>query len=59
VLVITGCLIWRSAGSGSTPALPWVLRATGNLRIGSIAVNTMLASASGMISAMLYMWFIV
>ncbi|MFI5295253.1 MAG: ammonium transporter [Thermodesulfovibrionales bacterium] len=52
-MAIIGCLIlffgWFGFNSG--PAL-----AAGNLRIGVIAVNTMLASAAASFSAMLYMW---
>jgi Amt family ammonium transporter len=57
VLVITGCLILAFGWFGFNPGSTLGASSNGNLRIGSIAVNTMLASASGMISAMLYMWF--
>jgi Amt family ammonium transporter len=45
---------WFGFNPGST------LGASGNggLRIGSIAVNTMLASATGMLAAMFYMWMV-
>jgi len=57
VLVITGCLILAFGWFGFNPGSTLGASGSGNLRIGSIAVNTMLASATGMISAMLYMWF--
>jgi ammonium transporter, Amt family len=56
VLVITGCLILAFGWFGFNPGSTLGASGSGNLRIGSIAVNTMLASATGMISAMLYMW---
>lgn len=52
-MAIAGCFIlafgWFGFNAGSTLA-------GGDLRIGVIAVNTMLASAAGSFSAMLYMW---
>ncbi len=52
-MAIAGCLIlafgWFGFNAGSTLA-------GSDLRIGVIAVNTMLASASGSVCAMLYMW---
>jgi Amt family ammonium transporter len=56
VIVLTGCFIlcfgWFGFNPGST------LGASGNgcLRIGSIAVNTMLAGCTGSFAALLYMW---
>src|SRR6266480_4665178 len=56
VIVLTGCFIlafgWFGFNPGST------LGASGNcgLRIGSIAVNTMLAGMAGSFGALLYMW---
>ena len=56
VLVLAGCFIlafgWFGFNSGST------LGASGNgaLRIGSIAVNTMLAGSTGSFGALFYMW---
>ena len=41
---------WRSAGSGSTPDRRSALSANGNLRISSVAVNTMLAGMAGSFS---------
>jgi Amt family ammonium transporter len=52
-MALTGCFIlafgWFGFNAGSTLA-------GGDLRIGVIATNTMLASAAGAFSAMLYMW---
>ena len=52
-MAILGCFIlafgWFGFNAGSTMA-------GGDLRIGVIAVNTMLASAAGAFSAMIYMW---
>ncbi len=52
-MAITGCFIlafgWFGFNAGSTLA-------GGDLRIGIIATNTMLASASGALFAMFYMW---
>jgi Amt family ammonium transporter len=52
-MAVTGCFIlafgWFGFNAGSTLA-------GGDLRIGVIATNTMLASASGAFFAMLYMW---
>jgi ammonium transporter, Amt family len=56
VLVLTGCLILAFGWFGFNPGSTLGASGSGNLRIGSIAVNTMLASATGMIGAMLYMW---
>ena len=58
VLVLTGCLILAFGWFGFNPGSTLGASGSGNLRIGSIAVNTMLASAAGLISAMLYMWLI-
>ncbi len=52
-MAITGVFIlafgWFGFNAGSTLA-------GGDLRIGVVAVNTMLASAAGAVSAMIYMW---
>ncbi|MBI5756121.1 MAG: ammonium transporter [Nitrospirae bacterium] len=52
-MAITGCFIlafgWFGFNAGSSLA-------GGDLRIGVIATNTMLASAAGAFAAMLYMW---
>jgi ammonium transporter, Amt family len=58
VLVITGCLILAFGWFGFNPGSTLGASGNGNLRISSIAVNTMLASATGLISAMLYMWLV-
>lgn len=58
VLVITGCLILAFGWFGFNPGSTLGASTNGNLRIGAIAVNTMLASAGGMMSAMFYMWTI-
>ena len=54
-MAIVGCFIlafgWFGFNTGSTLA-------GSDLRIGVIAVNTMLASAGGALSAALYMWFL-
>jgi ammonium transporter, Amt family len=56
VMVITGCLILAFGWFGFNPGSTLGASGNGSLRISSIAVNTMLASATGLISAMLYMW---
>ncbi len=52
-MAVTGCFIlafgWFGFNAGSSMA-------GGDLRIGVIATNTMLASAAGAFSSMLYMW---
>jgi Amt family ammonium transporter len=54
VIVLTGCFIlafgWFGFNPGST------LGASGALRIGTIAVDTMLAGCTGSFGALLYMW---
>ena len=47
---------WRSAGSDSIPGSTLGASANGNLRISSVAVNTMLAGMAGSFGAMFYMW---
>jgi Amt family ammonium transporter len=53
-MALAGCLIlafgWFGFNAGSTLA-------GGDLRISVVATNTMLASAGGAMSAMMYMWF--
>ena len=56
VLVLTGCLILAFGWFGFNPGSTLGASGNGGLRIGSIAVNTMLASAAGLLAAMLYMW---
>jgi ammonium transporter, Amt family len=58
VLVLTGCLILAFGWFGFNPGSTLGASGSGNLRIGSIAVDTMLASATGMLGAMLYMWMV-
>jgi Amt family ammonium transporter len=54
VIVLTGCFIlafgWFGFNPGST------LGASGALRISTVAVDTMLAGATGSFGALLYMW---
>jgi Amt family ammonium transporter len=58
VQVLTGCLILAFGWFGFNPGSTLGASGSGNLRVGSIAVNTMLASATGMLGAMLYMWMV-
>jgi ammonium transporter, Amt family len=56
VLVLTGCFILAFGWFGFNPGSTLGASGNGNLRIGSIAVNTMLAGMAGSFGAMLYMW---
>ncbi|HLH44494.1 MAG TPA: ammonium transporter [Bryobacteraceae bacterium] len=56
VIVLTGCFILAFGWFGFNPGSTLGASSNGNLRIGSIAVNTMLAGMSGSFGAMLYMW---
>jgi len=56
VIVLTGCFILAFGWFGFNPGSSLGASGSGNLRIGSIAVNTMLASSSGALAAMLYVW---
>jgi Amt family ammonium transporter len=56
VLVLTGCFILAFGWFGFNPGSTLGASANGSLRIGSIAVNTMLAGMAGGFGAMLYMW---
>ena len=56
VLVLSGCLILAFGWFGFNPGSTLGASGNGSLRIGSIAVNTMLASGGGLLSAMIYMW---
>ncbi len=56
VLVLTGCFILAFGWFGFNPGSTLGASGNGNLRIGSVAVNTMLAGMAGGFSAMLYMW---
>lgn len=57
VFVLSGCFILAFGWFGFNPGSTLGASGNGNLRIGSVAVNTMLASMAGGLSAMLYMWF--
>src|SRR3954451_21984364 len=56
VLVLTGCFILAFGWFGFNPGSTLGASGNGALRIGSIAVNTMLAGMAGSFGAMLYMW---
>lgn len=54
--VLIGCFILAFGWFGFNPGSTLGASAAGNLRIGSIAVDTMLAGCTGTFGAMLYMW---
>ncbi len=56
VLVLTGCFILAFGWFGFNPGSTLAASGNGALRIGSVAVNTMLAGMAGSFGAMLYMW---
>jgi Amt family ammonium transporter len=56
VLVLLGCFILAFGWFGFNPGSTLGASSNGNLRIGSIAVNTMLAGMAGSFGAILYMW---
>src|SRR2546427_7958079 len=56
VLVLTGCFILAFGWFGFNPGSTLGASGNGALRIGSIAVNTMLAGCTGSFGAILYMW---
>ena len=56
MLVLTGCFILAFGWFGFNPGSTLGASGNGNLRIGSVAVNTMLAGMAGGFSAMFYMW---
>ena len=56
VLVLTGCFILAFGWFGFNPGSTLGASGNGNLRIGAIAVNTMLAGMAGGFGAMFYMW---
>lgn len=56
--VLIGCFILAFGWFGFNPGSTLGASAAGNLRIGSIAVNTMLAGCTGTFAAMLYMWIV-
>jgi Amt family ammonium transporter len=56
VIVLTGCFILAFGWFGFNPGSTLGASGNGNLRIGSIAVNTMLAGMAGSFGSMFYMW---
>jgi Amt family ammonium transporter len=56
--VLIGCFILAFGWFGFNPGSTLGASANGNLRIGSIAVNTMLAGCTGTFGALLYMWIL-
>jgi Amt family ammonium transporter len=56
VLVLLGCFILAFGWFGFNPGSTLGASANGNLRISSVAVNTMLAGMAGSFGAMYYMW---
>ena len=55
-MVLLGCFILAFGWFGFNPGSTLGASGAGNLRIGSIAVNTMLAGATGSFGSLLYMW---
>src|SRR5260370_553708 len=55
-MVLIGCFILAFGWFGFNPGSTLGASGNGNLRIGSIAVNTMLAGGTGSIASLLYMW---
>jgi Amt family ammonium transporter len=56
VIVLTGCFILAFGWFGFNPGSTLGASGNGALRIGSIAVNTMLAGCTGSFGAIFYMW---
>jgi ammonium transporter, Amt family len=56
VLVLGGCFVLAFGWFGFNPGSTLGASGNGSLRIGSIAVNTMLAGMAGGFGAMFYMW---
>ncbi len=56
VIVLTGCFILAFGWFGFNPGSTLAASGNGALRIGSIAVNTMLAGCTGSFGSLLYMW---
>ncbi|MBI3252705.1 MAG: ammonium transporter [Candidatus Omnitrophica bacterium] len=56
VLVLVGCFILAFGWFGFNPGSTLGASGNGCLRIGSVAVNTMLAGCTGSFGALLYMW---
>ena len=54
--VLIGCFILAFGWFGFNPGSTLGASAAGCLRIGSVAVNTMLAGCTGTFAAMIYMW---
>src|SRR5882762_107267 len=54
--VLTGCFILAFGWFGFNPGSTLAASGNGALRIGSVAVNTMLAGCTGSFGALLYMW---
>src|SRR5260370_8627066 len=54
--VLIGCFILAFGWFGFNPGSTLGASTSGNLRIGSIAVATMLAGCTGTFGAILYMW---
>ena len=55
-MVLLGCFILAFGWFGFNPGSTLGASGNGSLRIGSIAVNTMLAGCTGSFGALLYMW---
>jgi len=56
--VLIGCFILAFGWFGFNPGSTLGASANGNLRIGSVAVDTMLAGCTGTFGAILYMWIL-
>jgi ammonium transporter, Amt family len=56
VIVLTGCFILAFGWFGFNPGSTLGASGNGALRIGTVAVNTMLAGCTGSFGAILYMW---
>ena len=56
MIVLLGCFILAFGWFGFNPGSTLGASGNGNLRIGSVAVNTMLAGMAGGFGAMFYMW---
>ncbi len=56
VIVLAGCFILAFGWFGFNPGSTLGASGNGNLRIATVAVNTMLAGCTGSIGAIFYMW---
>ncbi len=56
MIVLTGCFILAFGWFGFNPGSTLGAAGNGGLRIGSVAVNTMLAGMAGSFGSMFYMW---